>query len=154
MARFCRAGLRFPSMGSGAEFLSFVMGLVVLWSGVGLSAQQELPAPEEPIHTLHVYTNLIQIPTLVLGPNRERLTKPIAENRFSVSIDSGPKFRATHVRLEGDDAISLSILLDVSETPPTCCRRSMMQSPILRHYLCIQRTIFRFMFWTVLCSGL
>jgi hypothetical protein len=114
MARFCRAGLRFPSMGSGAEFLSFVMGLVVLWSGVGLSAQQEPPAPEEPIHTLHVYTNLIQIPTLVLGPNRERLTKPIAESRFSVSIDSGPKFRATHVRLEGDDAISLSILLDVS----------------------------------------
>jgi hypothetical protein len=29
-----------------------------------------------------------------------------------VSFDSGPRFRATHVRLEGDDPISLSILLD------------------------------------------
>jgi hypothetical protein len=100
-------------MGRGAIFLLFV-GLMVLWSGFGFSAQQEPAAKDEPIHTLHVYTNLIQIPTLVLGPNRERIKTPIAESRFSVSIDSGPKFRATHVRPEGDDAISLSILLDVS----------------------------------------
>jgi hypothetical protein len=56
---------------------------------------------------------VIQIPTLVLGPNRERLKKPIAENKFSVSIDDGPWFPATHVRLEGDDPIALAILLDV-----------------------------------------
>jgi hypothetical protein len=68
--------------------------------------------PIQPIHTLHVYTNLIQIPTLVLGPNRERINKPIAESRFSVSIDGGSWFRATHVRMEGDDSITLSILLD------------------------------------------
>jgi hypothetical protein len=49
----------------------------------------------------------------VLGSNRERLKKQIAETRFSVSIDDGPWFRATHVRPEGDDPISLSILLDV-----------------------------------------
>jgi hypothetical protein len=79
-----------------------------------ISAQTP-PAPQdEPIHTLHVYANLIQVPTLVLGPNRERLKTPIAENQFSVSIDSGPWFRATHVRQEGNDPISLSILLDVS----------------------------------------
>jgi hypothetical protein len=74
---------------------------------------QNPPAPQsEPIHTLHVYTNLIQIPTLVLGPNRERISKPIPESRFSVSIDGGSWFPATHVRMEGDDAIALSILLD------------------------------------------
>jgi hypothetical protein len=50
----------------------------------------------------------------VLGPNRERLKTPITEKRFSVRIDNGPWFRATHVRTEGDDPISLSILLDVS----------------------------------------
>jgi hypothetical protein len=77
-------------------------------------AQGAPVAQDEPIHTLHVYTNVIQIPTLVLGPNRERLKKPIAENKFSVSIDDGPWFRATHVRPEGDDPISLAILLDVS----------------------------------------
>jgi len=79
-----------------------------------ISAQETPAAQDEPIPTLHVYTNLMQIPTLVLGPNHERLEKPIAESRFSVSIDSGPWFRATHVRREGDDPISLSILLDVS----------------------------------------
>jgi hypothetical protein len=83
-------------------------------SGVVLAARQEPTAPEEPIRTLHVYTNLIQIPTLVLDPKRRPLKKPITANRFSVSIDSGPWFRATHVRQEGSDAISLSILLDVS----------------------------------------
>jgi len=84
------------------------------WSG-GVLPAQDAPTPrEEPIPTLHVYTNLIQIPTLVLGPNRDRLKTPISENRFSVSIDSGPWFRASHVRQEGDDPISLSILLDVT----------------------------------------
>ena len=42
------------------------------------------------------------------------LKAPIPESRFSISIDSGPWFRPTHVRQEGDDAISLSILLDTS----------------------------------------
>jgi hypothetical protein len=63
--------------------------------------------------TLHVYTNTIQIPVLVLGAGREPIA-PIAPGRFKVSLDDGPKFRATHVRPEGDDPISLAILLDVS----------------------------------------
>ena len=83
-------------------------------SGGAVVAAQDQPAPQNaPVHTLHVYANLIQIPTLVLGPGRERISKPIAENRFSVSLDGGPLFRATHARQEGDDPISLSILLDV-----------------------------------------
>jgi hypothetical protein len=82
-------------------------------SGSVLMAQDARNSPNESVPTLHVYTNLIQIPTLVLGPNRERLTEPIAESRFSVSIDSGPWFRATHVRREGDDPISLAVLLDM-----------------------------------------
>jgi hypothetical protein len=99
-------------MGRGGRFLLFGVGLVAGWGRVVL-AQDAGTQQDEPIHTLHVYSNLMQIPTLVLGPNRERLEKPIAESRFSVSIDNGPWFRATHVRREGDDPISLSILLDV-----------------------------------------
>jgi hypothetical protein len=92
----------------------FALGLLVVWIGVVLRAQ-EVPAPKDgSVPTLHVYENLIQIPTLVLDSERRPLKKPIAANRFSVSIDSGPWFRATHVRQEGDDPISLSILLDVS----------------------------------------
>jgi len=81
--------------------------------GVVLFAQDAAKAPDESMHTLHVYVNTIQIPVLVLGPQRQRL-EPIAPNRFSVSIDSGPWYRATHVRAEGEDPISLAILLDVN----------------------------------------
>jgi hypothetical protein len=88
--------------------------LAAVWSGV-VSPAQDAPTPwDGAIPTLHVYTNLIQIPTLVLDSQRRPLPKPTAANRFSVSIDSGPWFRATHVRQEGNDPISLSILLDVS----------------------------------------
>jgi len=41
--------------------------------------------------------------------------EPVAANRFSVSHDGGPQFRATYVRLEGDDPdLAFSILIDVS----------------------------------------
>jgi hypothetical protein len=62
--------------------------------------------------TLHAYVNTIQIPVLVLGKNQQRLRR-IAASRFSVSFDSGPWFPVTYARLEGDDPISLAILLDV-----------------------------------------
>jgi hypothetical protein len=77
-------------------------------------AQTELKVVDGGVPTLHVYTNLIQIPTLVLAPNHVPIGKPIEASRFSVSIDSGPWFRATHVRQEGEDPISLAILLDLN----------------------------------------
>jgi hypothetical protein len=114
MARFGGLGFCCRSTARRTSFWLCVLGLAVGWSGVALVAQQPTAVVDGGVPTLHVYTNLIQIPTLVLGPNRERLKTPIAEKRFSVRIDSGPWFRATHVRREGDDPISLSILLDVS----------------------------------------
>jgi hypothetical protein len=114
MVRFGQSRGPLPVYRAGMRLLLCVLGLVVVWSGAVLAAQDEPKPQDGPIHTLHVYTNLMQIPTLVLGPNRERIKTPIAESRFSVSIDSGPWFRATHVRPEGGDPISLSILLDVS----------------------------------------
>ena len=70
-----------------------------------------MPHRTRRLRHLHVYANLIQIPVVVLSPFRTPLA-PIAPSRFSISLDSGPQFRATHVRPEGDDPISLSILLD------------------------------------------
>jgi hypothetical protein len=67
--------------------------------------------------TLHVYTNLVQVPTLVLGHDHKPIA-PVDERRFFVSLDGGRKLRATHARLEGDDSISLAILLDLSESNP------------------------------------
>ncbi len=75
--------------------------------GSMMSAAQDAPVP-----TLHVYANLIQIPSLVLSWHGEALRKPLDAKRFYVRVDSGPWFRATHVRLEEDDPITLGILLD------------------------------------------
>jgi hypothetical protein len=64
--------------------------------------------------TLHVYTNLKQVPVLVLTHNYERM-KPIDPSGFRLSLDSGPQFRPAYVRREGEDPISLAILIDASK---------------------------------------
>jgi VWFA-related protein len=81
------------------------------WSGVTAAAQ------DNGVPTLHVYTNLVQVPALVLDQNRKPIV-PIAEGRFFISLDGGPKFRVAHARLEGDEPISLAILLDVGQAFP------------------------------------
>jgi len=77
-------------------------------------AQGADPVP----YTLHVYTNLIQIPTLVLSTSRKPLP-PIPLQKFDISLDAGPTFHPSQIRLEGDDPISLAILLDASLEPDT-----------------------------------
>jgi len=77
------------------------------------TAPDAVPEPLPPITTLHVYMDLIQVPVLVLDFNLQPL-KPIDPSRFLVSLDAGPQFRPKHVRQEGDDPITLGILLDPS----------------------------------------
>lgn len=86
--------------------------------GVALAGQEQQRAADDSVPTLHAYTDLVQIPVLALGYDREPVAS-IAPARFHVSLDGGPRFRVTHARLEGDDPISLAILLDVSEPFPT-----------------------------------
>ncbi|HEY0307508.1 MAG TPA: hypothetical protein VGB94_05065 [Acidobacteriaceae bacterium] len=66
---------------------------------------------KEPV--FHSYSNLIQIPVLVLDENRHSLPAktPLP---FAVSIDSGPEFPVKYARIEGSDPIALAILLDLS----------------------------------------
>jgi VWFA-related protein len=84
-----------------------------IWLACMIAAEGALLGQDSGTVTLHVYVNTIQVPVLVLGPKLDRV-EPISTNRFSVSFDSGPWFPVTHTRLEGDDPISLVILLDVS----------------------------------------
>jgi len=73
----------------------------------------EAPATTETPYVLHVYTNLIQLPSLVLDDDL-RTVPPVPREKFEVRIDSGPPFRPTGLRREGNDPISLGVLLDVS----------------------------------------
>ncbi len=92
--------------------------LALIGLGVPAVVAQEGPAAQdEKVVTLHVYTNLVQTAALVLSPDHRPLA-PIAEGRFFVSLDGGPPFRVTHARLEGDDPISLAILLDLTQPFP------------------------------------
>jgi len=92
------------------------VGFLTISGALRLVAQTQSPSQEAAVPTLHVYTNLVQVPTLVLEGSLNQIKTTIAEKRFSISIDSGPWFRVTHARLEGNDPIALSILLDNSAT--------------------------------------
>jgi hypothetical protein len=70
-------------------------------------------ATPPPIQTLHVYANLEQIPVLVLTADHLRV-KSVDTSKFRVSLDSGRLFTPAHIRREGDDPISLAILIDTS----------------------------------------
>ena len=73
------------------------------------AAQQGAPVAEG--DTLRVYANLMQIPVLVLGPKRQALP-PIDPARFRMQFDHGALEIPRVVRVEGDDPITLSILVD------------------------------------------
>jgi len=107
---------RFDGVGFHYRFRwRWVMCAARLWVcrvGLGVGLCGTVLAQQGATPTLHVYANTIQIPVLVLGADRQP-TAPIAPDRFMVSLDDGSKFRVTHVRREGDDPISLAILLDV-----------------------------------------
>jgi hypothetical protein len=111
---------RYRPVGVGAKVLLVAAAAMTAAMDPTAVMAQEVPQVTVPqvadsgVPTLHVYANLVQVPTLVLTMNQDLIDKPIAESRFSVSIDSGRWFRATHVRREGDDPISLSILVDMS----------------------------------------
>jgi len=82
--------------------------------GVGGVWAQETGGANEPVPTLHAYTNLMQVPVLVLTAEHQRM-RPLEESKFRIRLDAGPPFRPTHVRREGDDPISLAVLIDLSK---------------------------------------
>ena len=108
-----------------------------------------IAAQDAGIPTLHVYENLIQIPVLVLDPLRAPL-EPIAPQRFAISVDSGPRFRPTYVRLEGDDPISLSILLDARGPEDDLLPKIGAAIAGLAPLRCRRGTVSRYTRWTVL----
>ena len=98
-----------PAQSFGPGWLWWVW-LGLLGASCG-SAQQVSPANDAPITTLHVYTTVAEVPTLVLTRTHKEMN-PVQPAQFRLSLDSGPAFQPTHVRMEGDDPISMAILID------------------------------------------
>src|SRR5665213_830498 len=73
--------------------------------------QQDGPPPPPNLYTLHVYTNLMQFPTVVLGPDLKPIP-PVPREKFDITLDGGAVLHPTKMRIEGDDPFSLAVLLD------------------------------------------
>ena len=102
-------------------FLKQWLCLCLLWIGLCMSqasltaqsiSSQNQPAQSGAIPILHMETNLVQIPVLVLTPALKKLSSPVASDRFSITFNSDTPFRPTYSRIEGADPIHLAIVLD------------------------------------------
>jgi hypothetical protein len=94
-----------------------------------MAAAAQSPQEETVPYTLHVYTDLVQVPTLVLGSSLKTLPS-VDVQKFRVSLDSGPRFQPTHIRLEGDDPITLAILLDLSDNDASKLPAALVQPQV------------------------
>ena len=99
-----------------------VLAAAALLSASALQTQtpaspQNEPPPPPGLYTLHVYANLAQVPTLVINPDG-RPFPPLTRDKFFISLDGGPTFHPPQLRIEGDDSISLAIVIDDSGSEP------------------------------------
>ena len=103
-----------PLLNAKAVWRACACSSVIAASACTYSQQAQNPEPQDqkPVFTLKVYTNLVQVPTLVLDHDRQPM-RQIDFQRFQVSLDSGKQFAPTHVRMEGEDPLNLAILVDV-----------------------------------------
>lgn len=95
--------------------------VATMWFAVTLQAgrAQTVPARDSTpnsAYTLHVYTDLLQVPTLVLTQLHSSYAGLTSQN-FVLSLGQGPTFHPTNVRQEGNDSITLAILFDLTSDP-------------------------------------
>lgn len=64
-------------------------------------------------YTLHVYSNLVQVPTLVLNQHGTVETG-LQLSDFRMQLDAGPSFAPLSYRVEGKDPLNMALVVDVS----------------------------------------
>jgi hypothetical protein len=114
-----------PGIAAATLFLgTLAMAALLACSPLSAQVQSSQPTqqstPQEgsaytlgPAYTLHLSTRVVQIPAIVNPTNGHEIPE-IAAQQFNIKLNSGPTFHPDRVRREGDDPITLAILLDVS----------------------------------------
>ena len=75
---------------------------------------QTTPVPSAAApYTLHVYEDLLQLPTLVLD-SAQKSYRGLTASQFTLQLDGGPPFHPRHIRLEGDDPLQVALVFDAS----------------------------------------
>jgi hypothetical protein len=100
--------------GAARRCALWMMSVAILFAVAAPCLAQEAQ-DENATLTLHVYTNLIQIPVLILSPYLDYAPK-VDPKKLTVTLGDGQPFHPNHIRLEGDDPIALAILFDVSDS--------------------------------------
>jgi hypothetical protein len=86
------------------------LALAILLRLATPASAQDAAAP----YTLHAYANLVQVPALILSSDFQPMP-PLDRRQIFLRLDSGPAFHPVRMHLEGDEPLSISILLDASE---------------------------------------
>lgn len=73
----------------------------------------QTPPTADDQSTLHVYVNLVQIPVLVLNQSLHP-TARIPDSSFNITIDGVGRVHPARIRLQGDDPINLTLIVDRS----------------------------------------
>ena len=97
-------------VGNGAALLLLLAAVLPCCQALAQDEKVVPTTPDKP-YTLHVYEDLVQVPSLVLDVHQQQLTGLKAED-FTLRLDSGPPFHPRHTRLQGDDAVSFAFLID------------------------------------------
>ena len=94
------------------------------------SVKGQVAETSEPSYTLHVYEDLVQVPALILTAAHGTYSE-LSPEQFDVRFDGGPVSHPSDVRLEGNDPVSLVLLLDVSHEEQMELAKSFAAEPEL-----------------------
>jgi hypothetical protein len=88
-------------------------GLIVLACVLAASgfAWGQTAAPLSGITTIHVLSDLIEVPVLALKPPF-RPAPALSQNDFVIRLDGGPPFHPSHARIEDAEPLALTVLVE------------------------------------------
>ena len=105
-----------PGLISQALVLCLV-GRAVL-PAAGVAQRPAAPPATAAPYTMHVYTNLLQVPTLVLAPDGHLVTQHLEPGDFTVHIQGMHALQPVHARQAGDEPLDFTLLVDLHDTSP------------------------------------
>jgi hypothetical protein len=89
---------------------------LIFFAGIAF-ADPQTSSPDSGVVTLHMSTDLIEVPVLVLKPPF-RSARGLVEKNFAVRLDGGPSFHPRYVHVEGSEPLSLGVLVDTETKAP------------------------------------